>query len=50
MEIALDAVEWLNSLVGLEVLMSIGFNFWRDKWKDQPDMEPIMDLSVGIAF
>ncbi|MFC1586109.1 hypothetical protein ACFL5V_11215 [Fibrobacterota bacterium] len=50
MEMGLDAVEWLNPFFGISLHLSLGINYWLTEWKGKPDMEPLMDVSIGIAL
>ena len=50
LELALEAVEWLNPFFGLSLHLSLGVNYWLTEWEGKPDMESLMDVSVGVAF
>ena len=50
LELALEAVEWLNPFFGLSLHLSLGVNYWLTEWEGKPDLESIMDVSVGVAF
>jgi hypothetical protein len=50
LELALEAVEWLNPFFGLSLHLSLGVNYWLTEWKGKPDLESIIDVSIGVAF
>ena len=49
-QVGMEAIEWFNPMIGLDLRLSLGFKYMMTNWAAASTLSPMTDISLGIAF